>query len=134
MDVYQYVQLFSCLFYIKTKTKTKTQQQNPGVELPHSQMKTGPKGMCSQVRSVRLGKSWSGRDCTQKDHQKRGQGRIVWRDSTLQALCEWKTQQGLIQVDAVYLVMCDPRIQCCIYQLTMGQIKKMLDLLHKTKP
>lgn len=69
-----------------------------------------------------------------QNHLKRGQGRIVWGDSTLQALCEWKTQQGLIQVDTVYFVMCDPRIQCCIDQLTMNQIKKMLDLLHKTKP
>lgn len=69
-----------------------------------------------------------------QNHLKRGQGRIVCGDSTLRALCEWKTQQGLIQVDAVYLVMCDPRSQCCIYQLTMNQIKKMLDLLHKTKP
>lgn len=51
-------------------------------------------------------------------------GRIVWGDSTLQTLCEWKTQQGPIQVDAVYWVMCDPRLQYCIYQLTMNQIRR----------
>lgn len=60
-------------------------------------------------------------------HLKGGQVELtVWGDSTLQALCERETQQGPIQGDAVYSAMCDPRIQYCIYQLTVNQIGRRL--------
>lgn len=46
---------------------------------------------------------------------------MPWGDTTPQAPSEWKTQQGPIQAGVVYLVMCDPILQFCIYQLTTNQ-------------